>query len=70
MENGALACPLSPPELLTWGRVLKLLRVLAEQGILNVAATHPTGSFRGREERIQFAMILMKASISFPKKKG
>lgn len=64
-----LTYPLRPPELLTWGWVLKLLRVLAEQGVLNVAATHPTGSCR-REERTQVAMILMKASISFPKEKG
>lgn len=64
-----------PSELLTWGRVRELLRVLAEQDDFNVAATHPAGSCRAREERLreermQLAMILMRASISFPKDKG
>lgn len=64
-----------PPELLTRGRVRELLRVPAEQDVFNVAATHPAGSCRAREERlreerIQLAMILMKASISFPQGTG
>lgn len=54
----ALSFSLSPPlhsayELLTWGRVHKLLRILAEQGILNVAATHPTGSCVEREHLLE-----------------
>lgn len=47
--SGSLS-PCKVQELLTWGWIHKLFRVLAEQSVLNVASTHPAGSCVGEKE--------------------
>lgn len=65
------SCPArKAPRVLTWGGVRKLVRVLAEQGTLNVAAADPAGSCGGRTEAWRRQNVacsfLTKPSASFP----